>query len=136
MTEEIDLTDHHPCPVCSRVLTDQPLCHYCAETDALRKDLFDANMRAVKLQVRIDFLAEVARAVVVRWDSIDWKNTEHTGAVISRLREALEYVTRRKSESSPCIGNDPLCPCQDGDQCHYQGPDAWPIPPKKEEKTA
>ncbi len=27
-----------------------------------------------------------------------------------------------------CIGNDPLCPCQDGDMCHYEGPDAWPIP--------
>ena len=30
--------------------------------------------------------------------------------------------------SGPCIGNDPLCPCQDGDMCHYRGPDAWPIP--------
>ena len=28
-----------------------------------------------------------------------------------------------------CIGNDPTCPCQDGDLCHYvDGPDtkAWP----------
>lgn len=24
-----------------------------------------------------------------------------------------------------CIGNDPLCPCQDGDLCHYRGPNAW-----------
>ena len=27
-----------------------------------------------------------------------------------------------------CIGNDPLCPCQDGDMCHYEGPGPWPIP--------
>lgn len=34
-----------------------------------------------------------------------------------------------------CIGGDPLCPCQDGDLCHYRGPNAWPIP-KKEDKRA
>lgn len=31
----------------------------------------------------------------------------------------------------PCIGNDPLCPCQDGDVCHYvdwKGTKAMPIP--------
>ena len=22
--------------------------------------------------------------------------------------------------------SDPLCPCQDGDVCHYEGKDAWP----------
>lgn len=26
----------------------------------------------------------------------------------------------------PCIGNDPSCPCQDGDACHYREPNAWP----------
>jgi hypothetical protein len=33
--------------------------------------------------------------------------------------------------NGPCIGGDPLCPCQDGDMCHYQGPNAWPISGKK-----
>jgi len=28
-----------------------------------------------------------------------------------------------------CIGGDPTCPCQDGDACHYRGPNAWPAPP-------
>lgn len=28
---------------------------------------------------------------------------------------------------APCIGNDPNCPCQDGDLCHYKGKDAWPV---------
>jgi hypothetical protein len=31
----------------------------------------------------------------------------------------------------PCIGNDPACPCQDGDACHYRDTattKAWPIP--------
>lgn len=27
-----------------------------------------------------------------------------------------------------CKYGDPFCPCQDGDQCHYEGKDAWPIP--------
>jgi hypothetical protein len=33
----------------------------------------------------------------------------------------------------PCIGNDPLCPCQDGDACHYKDAGktkAWPVRPK------
>ncbi len=28
---------------------------------------------------------------------------------------------------SPCLGGDPLCPCQDGDCCHYRGNDPWPV---------
>jgi hypothetical protein len=27
-----------------------------------------------------------------------------------------------------CKYGDPTCPCQDGDLCHYEGKDAWPIP--------
>lgn len=27
-----------------------------------------------------------------------------------------------------CEYGDPTCPCQDGDQCHYTGPDPWPPP--------
>jgi hypothetical protein len=23
-------------------------------------------------------------------------------------------------QHAPCIGSDPLCPCQDGDACHYR----------------
>lgn len=35
--------------------------------------------------------------------------------------------------AAPCIGNDPSCPCQDGDLCHYKdSPDgktkAWAAP--------
>ena len=35
------------------------------------------------------------------------------------------------SPGEPCIGHDPLCPCQDGDSCHYvdtKDTKAWPIP--------
>jgi len=34
--------------------------------------------------------------------------------------------------SERCIGKDPLCPCQDGDACHYKDvgdTKAWPVPP-------
>jgi hypothetical protein len=35
-------------------------------------------------------------------------------------------------QAGPCIGNDPICPCQDGDACHYKdaadGTKAWPAP--------
>ena len=40
---------------------------------------------------------------------------------------AGRFVT---TKVKPCIGNDPLCPCQDGLMCHYEGPDAWPLPDK------
>jgi len=28
-----------------------------------------------------------------------------------------------------CKYGDPFCPCQDGDMCHYEGPNPW-SPPK------
>ena len=42
------------------------------------------------------------------------------------------------AQAEPCIGSDPVCPCQDGDACHYRDTattKAWPIPqaePKRE----
>lgn len=29
---------------------------------------------------------------------------------------------------SACKYGDPLCPCQDGDMCHYEGPKPLPVP--------
>lgn len=34
---------------------------------------------------------------------------------------------------TPCLGDDPYCPCQDGDACHYlplkeDGTPAMPLP--------
>ena len=31
-------------------------------------------------------------------------------------------------QKKPCVGNDPFCPCQDGDSCHYEGNDPFPVP--------
>lgn len=33
-----------------------------------------------------------------------------------------------KGSGRICPGGDEICPCQDGDVCHYEGPDAWSIP--------
>lgn len=30
--------------------------------------------------------------------------------------------------NNPCKYGDPSCPCQDGDMCHYEGPNAWTKP--------
>jgi len=38
------------------------------------------------------------------------------------------------TENVNCRGKDPLCPCQDGDMCHYEGPDAWPLPVESRQK--
>lgn len=40
-----------------------------------------------------------------------------------RVKPSEEVAIRGK-----CIGNDATCPCQDGDMCHYRGPNPWPIP--------
>ena len=35
-----------------------------------------------------------------------------------------------------CPHGDPLCPCQDGDPCHYEGKDAMTCPKILEEREA
>jgi hypothetical protein len=40
-------------------------------------------------------------------------------------------MTGEKSPSRTviyCPHGDPSCPCPDGLECHYEGPDAWPSP--------
>ena len=37
-------------------------------------------------------LIEAAQALIDRWDSPTWKETEHTGAYIARLRRAVEQA--------------------------------------------
>jgi len=64
-----------------------------------------------------------------------------SGDVVTKCRKCGEVIAHlvQTQRSTPndakftenvkkCIGNDPLCPCQDGDMCHYEGPDAWTVP--------
>lgn len=64
-------------------------------------------------------------------------------AAIERLYsaefDAYAHPAPAAPQAEPCIGNDPICPCQDGDACHYKdaadGTKAWPVPqaePKRE----
>jgi len=51
--------------------------------------------------------------------------------LLRALRKAPQFP--REAEVSKCAFGDPLCPCQDGDPCHYVDlPDspAMPPPPK------
>jgi hypothetical protein len=51
-------------------------------------------------------------------------------AAIAALRAALAAAP---PQVQPCIGADPLCPCQDGDACHYKDTPTtkgWPVPPQ------
>lgn len=69
------------------------------------------------------------------------------GTIASRNEQNYDYRSKKLAEFcdevrafldgkalqtkiTPCIGNDPTCPCQDGDICHYEGPDAWPVTDK------
>lgn len=61
--------------------------------------------------------------------------TKRKARAIARKAAKASWVSRRAKAAKPkCIGNNPLCPCQDGDLCHYKGPDAWPIPEAKAAK--
>lgn len=42
----------------------------------------------------------------------------------------IEEIKRLRSIS--CRGDDPTCPCHDGDACHYRGENAWKTPLEKE----
>ena len=65
---------------------------------------------------------------------------ERLESVLAELKSALGLDAPVSTVPAPskftenvkkCIGNDPLCPCQDGLMCHYEGPDPWPIPEPK-----
>lgn len=49
-----------------------------------------------------------------------------------RLKHILSFQkhieTIRQALTAPCIGKDDLCPCQDGDMCHYKGENPFLIP--------
>jgi hypothetical protein len=54
-----------------------------------------------------------------------------TGAQMMRDGDLLYAAPQQADEREPCIGNDPACPCQDGDPCHYRDTEttkAWPVP--------
>jgi hypothetical protein len=53
------------------------------------------------------------------------------------IKEAMKGIAGTKLYTHPapqavpakkCKYGDPLCPCQDGDACHYEGKDAWSVP--------
>ena len=69
-------------------------------------------------------LRAAAQAVLDCWDSPRWRwGTTPTADLMNDLRAALEAP-------KPCLGRDPLCPCQDGDACHYKDTattKGWPV---------
>ncbi len=51
----------------------------------------------------------------------------HGGVTNKEYLEGIHEFVLETIAYSKCIGKDPLCPCQDGDMCHYKGPNAWPV---------
>lgn len=57
--------------------------------------------------------------------------------VLNREDAAAQVAAGSGEQRDPCIGNDPACPCQDGDACHYKDTPttkAWPIPQAEQER--
>jgi len=55
--------------------------------------------------------------------------------VLNREDAAAQVAAGSGEQRDPCIGNDPACPCQDGDACHYKDTPttkAWPIPKREQ----
>jgi len=38
----------------------------------------------------------------------------------SKRQMAKAKLEQPEQQAEPCVGKDPLCPCQDGDACHYK----------------
>jgi hypothetical protein len=59
----------------------------------------------------------------------EWAAAGALTAVIHTIPEMRAFMAAHfPPPRGACLGNDPLCPCQDGDICHYRGPNAWPVP--------
>lgn len=45
-----------------------------------------------------------------------------TNNVYANMADEITERAMRRAEKDlePCIGSDPMCPCQDGDACHYR----------------
>jgi hypothetical protein len=52
------------------------------------------------------------------------------GAENARLRDALanNIIQLAQLRAIGCRGNDPTCPCHDGDACHYRGENPMKTP--------
>lgn len=50
---------------------------------------------------------------------------QHGGLQSAEVAEAVGLLI---AAGEVCSHGDPLCPCPDGDMCHYEGPNPWPSP--------
>ena len=108
------------------------------------------RLRSIGIVVALSIYPSLSSLLknVVFWRDASLRNHTHPKGeltVVANARAALASTERAPEPDAsgllacvtcgapaaapaPCIGNDPLCPCQDGDQCHYRGKDAWPVP--------
>lgn len=49
---------------------------------------------------RRDDLLDAARALVARWDTPSWKDAEHTGVFINKLRAAIAAIESQPKEAA------------------------------------
>lgn len=65
-------------------------------------------------------------------DASKFDDVKLTRAVSSGVERGFHTAEVRGSiplpPTIPCKYGDPLCPCQDGDMCHYEGPNPMAAP--------
>jgi hypothetical protein len=71
----------------------------------------------------VDKLGARVDGLLAKMEAIDIK--AEAGLCYFTLESAREFLKDIRAivavaQRQPCIGDDPLCPCQDGDACHYR----------------
>ena len=68
-------------------------------------------------------------------ESLQGGCTDHDDGTVEALTvwcpEVIDALRAALAQPQSCVGNDPLCPCQDGDVCNYRDSGetkAWPVP--------
>lgn len=117
-------------PRCPHGWVDVTQCEPCktaAERDALQNEIDHLRSALAQQGEPDDYKPEW-------WPAVENILTEYGLDAISFVADfkkaSGDYPAQIKQDISAhrCIGKDPLCPCQDGDACHYEGKDAWPVP--------
>lgn len=107
--------------------------HFYKDPDELVSQLVQSEAQIARLRKALEEIREASRSVPDQFGS------DRTGDCSLASCRCSNHVARAALDDTPqspkpCIGKDPTCPCQDGDMCHYEGPDAWPIPDTPQSK--
>ena len=91
-----------------------------AELAELKSKLADAQAEIARRKKELE---EASALVCIANDYLP----DHWDMDCVPLHKIKEFAEKyEQSAPKQCLGEDPLCPCQDGDMCHYEGENPMP----------